>query len=59
MVCDNQIRSILETDQRAAGVDSNSPDVKANADGSYTVWFGLKAPKVKEGNWVQTTPGKG
>jgi hypothetical protein len=24
-----------------------------------TVWFGPKAPKGHEGNWVQTMPGKG
>jgi len=59
MVYDNQTRSMLETDQKSAGLDSNSPDVKANADGSYTVYFGPRAPKGKEGNWVQTTPGKG
>jgi hypothetical protein len=59
MVYDNQTRSMLETDQKAAGVDSNSPDLVANADGSYTVWFGPEAPAGKEGNWVQTMPGKG
>ena len=59
MVYDNQTRSMLETDQKSPGIDSNSPDLKPNADGSYTVWFGPKAPKGKEGNWVQTMPGKG
>ena len=59
MVYDNQTRSMLETDQKTAGLDSNSLDVKANADGSYTVYFGPEAPKGKEGNWVQTMPGKG
>ena len=39
VVYDNQTRSVLETDQKSGGVDSNSPDIKANADGSYTVWF--------------------
>ena len=58
VVYDNQTRSVLETDQKAGGVDSNSPDVKANADGSYTVWFAPEAPQGKEGNWVQTMPGK-
>ena len=43
---------------RHAGVDSNSPDIKPNADGSYTVWFSSEPPKGKEGNWVQTMPGK-
>lgn len=55
---DGQTRSLLETDQKTAGVDSNSRDLKANSDGSYTVWFGPKAPNGKEGNWVQTMPGK-
>jgi hypothetical protein len=59
MVYDNQSRSMLETDQKLAGIDSNSPGLVANADGSYTIWFGPKAPKGKEGNWVQTMPGKG
>ena len=59
MVYDNQTRSMLETGQKNAGLDSNSPDVKANPDGSYTIYFGPEAPKGREGNWVQTIPGKG
>jgi hypothetical protein len=59
VVYDNQTRSVLETDQKSAGVDSNSPDIKANADGSYTVWFAPTPPAGKKGNWVQTMPGKG
>jgi hypothetical protein len=58
VVYDNQTRSVLETDQKSAGVDSNSPDIKANADGSYTVWFAPTPPAGQEGNWVQTMPGK-
>jgi hypothetical protein len=58
-VYDNQTRSLLETDQKTAGVDSLSKDLKLNADGSATVWFGPKAPQGQEGNWVQTMPGKG
>ncbi len=58
-VYDNQHRSFLETDQKLAGLDSTLPDVKANADGSVTVWFGPKAPAGQEGNWIQTWPGKG
>jgi hypothetical protein len=50
---------MLETDQRLAGLDSTLPDVKPNKDGSYTVWFGPKAPEGHGGNWVQTTPDKG
>lgn len=59
VVYSTQHRSLLETDQRSAGVDSSDPKLKANADGSYTVYFGPKAPVGKEGNWVQTMPGKG
>ena len=59
MVYDNQTRSILETDQKAGGVDSNSKALQLNDDGSATVYFGPRPPKGKEGNWVQTMPGKG
>ena len=59
MVYDNHTRSILETDQVTGGVDSNSPKLKLNGDKSATVYFGPKPPEGKEGNWVQTMPGKG
>lgn len=59
MVYDNQTRSILETDQKTGGVDSNAKGLKLHEDGSATVYFGPKAPEGHEGNWVQTMPGKG
>ena len=59
MVYDGQTRSMLETDQKLAGLDSTDKDIKKNADGSVTVWFGPKAPAGQESNWVQTMPGKG
>ncbi len=59
MVYDNQTRSILETDQKTGGLDSNSKALRLNDDGSATVYFGPHPPKGKEGNWVQTMPGKG
>lgn len=58
MVYSGQHRSMLETDQKSAGLDSTMPSVKPNQDGSYTVWFGPKAPEGHEGNWIQTVPGK-
>ena len=58
MVYSGQHRSMLETDQKSAGLDSNSPTIKPNEDGSYTVWFGPEAPEGHEGNWIQTMPGK-
>ena len=57
-VYSGQHRSMLETDQKLAGLDSNSPAVKPNDDGSYTVWYGPKAPEGHEDNWIQTMPGK-
>jgi hypothetical protein len=59
MVYDGQTRSMLETDQKLAGLDSNDKAIKKNADGSVTVWFAPKAPAGQEANWVQTMPGKG
>jgi hypothetical protein len=56
---DNQTRSMLQTDQRFPGVASVDEGVKQNADGSYDVYFGPKALVGKEGNWIQTIPGKG
>lgn len=54
---DNQTRSMLQTDQQFPGVD-NLGEVKANADGSYDIFFGPKAPEGMEHNWIQTVPGK-
>lgn len=59
VVYDNLTRSLLETDQKLAGVDSTDKKMKVEADGSVTVWFGPKAPQGQEANWVQTIPGKG
>jgi hypothetical protein len=58
-VYDNQTRSMLETDQKLAGIDSNQQGIKSNGDGSVTVWFAPEPPLGREGNWVQTWPGKG
>lgn len=59
MIYDNQTRSMLETDQKSAGLDGLSEDIQKNNDGSITIHFSPEAPKGKEGNWVQTTEGKG
>jgi hypothetical protein len=59
MVYDNQTRSILETDQKTGGVDSNLEGMIVAKDGSVTVYFGPKAPVGQENNWVQTMPGRG
>ena len=58
MIYDTQTRSMLQTDQRAPGVDSNKTGLKQNSDGSYDVYFGSEAPNGFENNWVQTIPNK-
>ena len=56
---DTQTRSVLQTDQRDTALSSEMGTVQTNPDGSVDVYFGPKAPKGKESNWIQTVPGKG
>ncbi|MFZ0496447.1 MAG: DUF1254 domain-containing protein [Methylocella sp.] len=62
-VYDNQSRSMLQTAQRFPRAGSQSfptPAAVANAVGSTAVYFSPRRPVgVPEGNWIQTTPGKG
>ena len=37
---------------------SNGGGMQANADGSYDLYFGPRAPEGKQSNWVETLPGK-
>ena len=55
---DTQTRSLLQTSQPFPTVGSQNKAIKKNADGSYDLYFAPKAPKGKEGNWLQTLPGK-
>ncbi|WP_186766443.1 DUF1254 domain-containing protein [Falsiphaeobacter marinintestinus] len=57
-VYDTQTRSMMQTDQRYPAVDSYGENVKQNADGSWDIYFAPEAPEGKEGNWIQTIPGK-
>jgi hypothetical protein len=41
-----------------SSVDSNQSALKKNSDGSVDIYFGPKAPKGKEGNWIPTTEGR-
>ena len=59
MVYDPQTRSMLQTDQQYPGLNNIKGETQANLDGSYDVYFGPEAPQGKEGNWIQTIPGKG
>jgi len=62
-VYDNQTRSMLQTPQRYPRAGSQtypSPAAVADADGSTTIYFGPTKPAAaKDGNWIQTMPGKG
>ena len=42
-----------------SGLERLRDNPVANADGSVDVYFGAKAPKGKEKNWVPTNPEKG
>jgi hypothetical protein len=57
-IYDTQTRSMLQTDQEFAGINSLSADQKKNADGSIDVLFAPEAPSGMEKNWIQTIPGK-
>jgi len=57
-VYDPQTRSMLQNSQKFPSVDSNSKGLKNNDDGSLDIYFGPKAPKGYENNWVETIPGK-
>jgi hypothetical protein len=60
---DNETRSMLQTPQRFPRAGSQSyptPAATADDDGSTTVVFGPERPAdTPEGNWIQTTEGKG
>ncbi|PVB59846.1 DUF1254 domain-containing protein [Labrenzia sp. 011] len=55
---DTQTRSQLQTDQQFPTLGSQTEGIDTNADGSYDIYFAPKPPKGKEGNWLQTIPGK-
>jgi hypothetical protein len=58
-VYDTQTRSLLQVPSTIwPAVASNSGTLQANADGSYDLYFGPRAPDGKEANWVETIPGK-
>jgi hypothetical protein len=55
---DNQTRSQLQTDQQFPSISSQRGGFVVNSDKSVDLYFGPTA-SGKEGNWVQTLPGKG
>ncbi|MEP4076311.1 DUF1254 domain-containing protein [Haloferula sp.] len=57
-IYDTQTRSMLQTDQKNAGVDSLQDGLRYNKDGSIDLYYAPKPPPGFEKNWVQTVPGK-
>lgn len=57
-IYDSQTRSQLQTSQKFPTVGSQTERIKMNADGSYDLYFGPKAPRGYENNWLETVPAK-
>tara|TARA_R110002020_G_scaffold176756_14_gene369272 strand:- start:7685 stop:9184 length:1500 start_codon:yes stop_codon:yes gene_type:complete len=55
---DTQTRSQLQTGQPFPTIGSQTKGMTANADGSYDIYFAPETPAGKDGNWLQTVPGK-
>lgn len=56
---DTQTRSELQTSQPFPSKNDKRDEMIENSDGSIDLYFGPKAPKGKEANWIQTVPNKG
>ncbi|MCK6265667.1 DUF1254 domain-containing protein [Vibrio sp. ZSDE26] len=56
---DPQTRSELQTSQPFPSKNNKRDDFIENPDGSVDLYFGPKAPKGKDANWIETVPGKG
>jgi len=57
-IYDTQTRSMLQTDQESAGINSLGEGIETNPDGSIDIYFAPKAPSGMENNWIQTIPEK-
>jgi hypothetical protein len=55
---DPQTRAPFASSQPKPSVGSQTEGIKTNSDGSYDIYFGPKAPKGFENNWLETIPGK-
>ena len=54
----NDTRYLIQNEQQIADKSSRM-DVDKNEDGSVDIYFGPKAPKGKEKNWIPTNPSEG
>jgi len=53
VIYDRETHALIR-DMPSSSRASNMPDLQRNADGSVDIWFGPKAPKGKESNWIPT-----
>ena len=53
-VYDIKNRLIIKNETRRADLSSRSEKLVTNSDGSVDLYFGPKAPKGKENNWIQS-----
>ena len=58
VVYDTQTRSELQTGNPFPSLNNKRNAIEENPDGSVDVYFGPRAPKGKESNWIETVPGK-
>ena len=58
VIYDPQTRSELQTSNPFPSLNSKIANMTANSDGSIDIYFGPKAPKGKESNWIETVPNK-
>jgi hypothetical protein len=58
VIYDPQTRSELQTSNPFPSKNSKSDSMVENADGSVELYFGPKAPRGKEQNWIETVPNK-
>ena len=54
----NETRYLIQNKEQIADKSSRM-ELDINADGSVDIYFGPKAPKGKEKNWIPTNPGEG
>jgi len=58
-VYDAATRSEVQTPQDRAALRSLYENLTPNADNTIDLYFGPKAPASKDGQWIQTVPGRG
>ncbi len=58
VIYDPQTRSELQTSNPFPSLNSKTANMLENSDGSIDIYFGPKAPKGKEQNWIETVPDK-